>query len=189
MGILGSIGKGLAAIVGEALQDGQDNETARNRQATGNPFAIHLSDAERADLDLGNTKKRNALASAGIDVSGLTEEKIVSEAVALLNGLCAQKLSSRDKPSSVKTDWANLTKTGKVPKKVAESHVIFDWKSGDSTICHLWYGRDLEPYAADVYVWRGNKRHDYTVRTAEGSMAVQHEALYDADKDFNKILY
>lgn len=64
--------------------------------------------------------------------------------------------------------------------------MIFDWKSGDSAICHIWYGRDLEPYAADVCVWRDNKRHDYIghdyiVRTVEGSMAVQHEALYDAD--------
>lgn len=76
-----------------------------------------------------------------------------------------------------------------MPKKVAECHVIFDWKSGDSTICHLWYGRNLEPYAADIYVWKGNKRHDYTVRTTEGSMAVQHEALYDAGKDYKKVLY
>lgn len=189
MGILGSIGKGLVAIVGEALQDGQESEVEKRRRATGNPFAISLSAAERADLDRGNEEKRDVLASVGIDVSGLGEEKIVSEAVALLNELCGQKLSTHDKPSSVKTDWANLTKTGKAPKKVAECHVIFDWKSGDSTICHLWYGRDLEPYAADVYVWKGNKRRDYTVRTVEGSMAVQHEALYDAGKDFKKVLY
>lgn len=67
--------------------------------------------------------------------------------------------------------------------------MVFDWKSGDGTICHFWYGCDLEPYAADVYVCKGNKRHDYTVRTDEGSMAVQREALYDADKDFKKALY
>lgn len=67
--------------------------------------------------------------------------------------------------------------------------MIFDWKSGDSTICHIWYRRDLEPYAADVYVWRGTKRHDYIVRTVESSMVVQHEALYDADKGFRKVLY
>lgn len=189
MGIFGSIGKGLVAIVGEALQDAQESEVERRRRAMGNPLAIPLSDAERASLNRGNAEKRDALASVGIDVSGLSEEKIVSEAVALLNELCGQKLSSRSKPTSVKTDWANLTKTGKAPKKVAESHVIFDWKGGDSTLCHLWYGRDLEPYAADVYVWKGNRRHDYTVRTVEGSMAVQHEALYDAGKDFKKVLY
>lgn len=189
MGILGSIGKGLVAIVGDALIDGQESEVEKHRRATGNPFAIPLSAAERADLDHGNEEKRNVLASVGIDVSGLGEEKIVSEAATLLNELCGQKLSAYDKPSSIKTDWANLTKTGKAPKKVAECHVIFDWKSGDSIICHLWYGRDLEPYAADVYVWKGNKRHDYTVRTVESSMAVQHEALYDAGKDFKKVLY
>ena len=189
MGILGSIGKGLAAIVGEALQNGQSGEVERRRRATGNPFAMPLSDTEKANLKLGNEEKEKALSSMGVEVSLLSEGKIVSESVSLLNGLCGQKLTSRDKPSSVKTDWANLTKTGKVPKKVAESHVIFDKKNGDSTICHLWYGRDLEPYAADVYVWKGDNRHDYTVRTVEGSMTVQHEALYDAGKDFKKILY
>jgi hypothetical protein len=35
----------------------------------------------------------------GIDVFGLSKEKIVSEAVALLNKLCGQKLSSQNKPS------------------------------------------------------------------------------------------
>ena len=189
MGILRSIGKGLVAIVGEARQDGQESGVKKRGRATANPFAVSLSNAERASLDCGNAEKRSALASGGVDVFGLSKEKIVFEAVALLNELCGQKLSSQNKPSSVKTDWANLTKTGKTPKKVAECHVIFDWKSGDSTICHIWYGRDLEPYAADVYVWRGNKRHDYIVRTVEGSMVVQHEALYDADKDFRKVLY
>ena len=189
MGIFGSIGKGLAAIVGEALQDSQEGDVEKHRRVAGNPLAIPLSATERSNLDHGNAEKKRALASEGVDVSGLSEEKVVSEAISLLNELCGQRLSSRDKPSSVKTDWTNITKTGKVPKKVAECHVIFDWKSGDSTICHLWYGRNLEPYAADIYVWKGNKRHDYTVRTTEGSMAVQHEALYDAGKDYKKVLY
>ena len=155
-----------------ARQDGQESKAKKRGRATANPFAVPLSNAERASLDCGNAEKRNALASGGVDVFRLSKEKIVSEAVALLNELCGQKLSSQNKPSSVKTDWANLTKTGKTPKKVAECHVIFDWKSGDSTICHIWYGRDLGPYATDVYVWRGNKRHDYIVRTVKGSMVV-----------------
>ena len=135
---------------GEARRPGERSEEAPTSHAQP-PFAVPLSNAERASLDCGNAEKRNALVSGGVDVFRLSKEKIVSEAVALLNELYGQKLSSQNKPSSVKTDWANLTKTGKTPKKVAECHVIFDWKSGDSTICHIWYGRDLEPYAADVY--------------------------------------
>ena len=83
MGILGSIDKGSVAIAGEP-------------RAT---FAVPLSNAERASLDCGSAEKRNALASVGIDVFGLSKEKIVSEAVALLNKLCGQKLSSQNKPS------------------------------------------------------------------------------------------
>ena len=64
-------------------------------RATGNPFAVPLSNAERASLACGNAEKRNALASVGVDVFGLSREKIVSEAVTLLNELCGQKLSSQ----------------------------------------------------------------------------------------------
>ena len=145
MGILRSIGKGLVAIVGEARQDGQESEVKKRGRATANPFAVPLSNAERASLDCGNAEKRSALASGGVDVFGLSKEKIVSEAVALLNELCRQKLSSQNKPSSVKTDWANLTKTGKTPKKVAECYVIFDLKSGDSTICTSGTGATSSP--------------------------------------------
>lgn len=177
MGILGSIGKGLAAIVGEALQDGQSGEAERRWRATGNPFAVPLSDTEKANLKLGNEEKEKALSSMGVEISLLSEGKIVSESVSLLNGLCGQKLTSRDKPSSVKNRLGEPHEDWQGSEEGGESHVIFDKKNGDSTICHLWYGRDLEPYAADVYVWKGDNRHDYTVRTVEGSMTVQHEAF------------
>ncbi|WP_333644513.1 hypothetical protein, partial [Parolsenella catena] len=73
MGILGSIGKGLAAIVGEALQDGQSGEAERRRRATGNPFAMPLSDTEKANLKLGNEEKEKALSSMGVEISLLSE--------------------------------------------------------------------------------------------------------------------
>lgn len=95
MGILGSIGKGLVAMVGETMQDGQESEVKKRERGTANPFAVPLSNAERASLDCDNAEKRNALASGGVDVFGLSKEKIVSEAVALLNELCGQKLSSQ----------------------------------------------------------------------------------------------
>ena len=87
MGIFGSIGKGLAAIVGEALQDSQEGDVEKRRRVAGNPLAIPLSAAERSNLDHGNAEKKRALASAGVDVSGLSEEKVVSEAISLLNEL------------------------------------------------------------------------------------------------------
>ena len=98
MGILGSIGKGLVAIAGEARQDGQESEVKKHGRATANPFAVPLSNAERASLDCGNAEKRNAVTSGGVDVFGLSKEKIVSEAVALLNELCGQKLSPKTSP-------------------------------------------------------------------------------------------
>lgn len=188
MGIFGSIGKGLLAIAEGARQDDQDGEVERCRRDAGNPLAMPLSDSEGASLALGNREKKDVLASAGVEVSRLSKKGIAADAVELLNGLCGQQIASSDRPSRITVDWENLTKAGKVPKRVAKGHVIFDWKDGGSTICHLWYGRDLKPYAADVYVWEG-QRHDYTVRTVGGSMVVQHEALYDARKDFKQILY
>ena len=47
MGIFGSIGKGLAAIVGEALQDRQEGDVEKRRRVAGNPLAIPLSAAEK----------------------------------------------------------------------------------------------------------------------------------------------
>lgn len=87
------------------------------------------------------------------------------------------------KPTEIETRWMNLTKTGKVPKKVAEGSVVFDWDDGDSVIAHVWYLASLEPYAADVYVWRGHKCHEFYVRTKNGEMFVDHGGLNDVATD------
>ncbi len=94
MGIFGSIGKGLLAIAGGARQDGQEGEIERCRRDAGNPFAMPLSDSERASLALGNREKKDALASAGVEVSRLSKKKIVTDAVELLNG-CVGSRSPR----------------------------------------------------------------------------------------------
>ena len=63
---------------------------------------------------------------------------------------------------------------------------LFEWPGGDSVIAHVWYLASLEPYAADVYVWRGHDRHEYYVRTRGGEMVVDHEGVSDMDTGYRE---
>lgn len=134
----------------------------------------------------GNIAKREALRGAGVDVDGLTEDVITSDAVAIANRLCGAKIRANKRPERVEPQWENLTKTGKVPKKVAEGFALFEWPGGDSVIAHVWYLASLEPYAADVYVWRGHDCHEYYVRTRGGEMVVDHEGVSDMDTGYRE---
>lgn len=179
MGLLDSIVRAVAGSAGRKCP----GDVELMRRVSGNPFAMPTSPEQDSKLEDGNELKRAALVGAGVDVSPLTEEKVSSDARAIANGLCGAGIRVDKKPqTSVK--WQNLTKAGKVPKKVAEGLAIFDWKNGDSVIAHVWYTSAMEPYAADVHVWGGSGCHSYTIRTVDGAMAVQHDGVLDTGTDY-----
>ncbi len=192
MGIAKSIGRLIGAVSRQVIAESLDNAVGR-ADATFNATAFeHLDmktpDQREADLESGNVAKREALRGVGVDVDSLSEDTILSDALSITNTLCGLKVRANKKPTKVKPCWMNLTKTGKVPKKVSEGLALFDWGNGDSVIVHVWYLASLEPYAADVYSWHGDKCHEYFVRTKGGEMVVDHEGVSDISTGYREFV-
>ena len=68
--------------------------------------------------------------------------------------------------------WCEPTKSGKLPKCVAKTMVVWDFGDDSSMVCHMKHLADAEPYAADVYTWKGVFKTEYTVRVKEGKLAL-----------------
>ena len=179
MGLVKSIVK---VFTGSSVRGG-DGDLERKRHALGNPFAMPTSSKQDAALQNGNAIKRKALKNNGVDVDILTAEKICADALDVANRLCDAKIRSDKRPAQVGVKWQNLTKAGKLPRKVAETTVVFDWQDNKSTIVHVWYLSSFDYYAADVYMWKNSKCKEFTVRTVDGKLSVQHISVYDADSD------
>lgn len=163
-----------------------DSYVNRARKESGNSLAMPLTAQQRAKLDQGESLKRMALQDAGVDVGALTDEKLLDDARTVANKICHAGVRSVKKPERLAITWSNLTKTGKVPKKVAESLVTFEYKNGDFDVIHVWYTKDLSYYAADVYLWKGNDSHRFNIRTVDGELAIQHEGKLDAETGYDE---
>lgn len=192
MGIAKSIGRLIGAVSRQVIAEYLDNAVS-SADVTFDATAFERLDMKtpdhrEADLESGNVAKREALRGAGVDVDSLIEDVILSDALSIANTLCGTKIRANKKPTEVKPCWMNLTKTGRVPKKVAEGFALFDWDNGDSVIAHVWYLASLEPYAADVYVWREDKCHEYSVRTKGGEMVVDHEGVSDISTGYREFV-
>ena len=206
MGFMKALVKGIARTAKETTAENtiekQRRTTANrnpNNHGAGNDSAAFCIKSEPLSGDIiaenhelyleGVIKKMKALGESGVDVFSLTDEKMIEDAIGIANNPCGIKIKACKQPTQVDVHWQNLTKTGKVPKKVAESSVVFDWKSGDSVIVHVWYLASIEPYGADVYLWKGNDRTDFSVRSKNGSLVVEHKAKYNVKTDYREPIF
>lgn len=126
----------------------------------------------KREATIENEHRRRALANGGIDVGLLTDDLLTSNAIAIANGMCHARIRKDAPASRVDFRWGNLTKTGKLPKCVLTAHVIFDYKNGDSVVIRMSYGRNCEPYSADVNIWHSDEQWSYKVRMVDGKLAV-----------------
>lgn len=181
MRLLSAIGKAIIDVVTE-----EPSSEERERRTTGNPCAVSKTPEQETLLRRGDAEKRRALKDAGVCVGRLTANKVTEDAREVANRFCKVRIHDDKKPSQASIKWQNLTKTGKVPKKVAETTVVYDWRSGDSVIVHVWYLSTFEPYAADAYVWLKDGCREYMIRTVDGEMAVQHQGIYSPDTDYRE---
>lgn len=169
-------------------EHGFDDRIATARKESGNPFALPKTPEQERKAAEGNLQRKEILKSSGVKVEKLTKAKMRADALAIANGTCGLRVDENMAPSRLKVDWSNLTKTGKVPKKVAESHVVFDWPDRRSLIVHVWYLATMEPYAADVYAWVCGECKNLTIRTVDGDLAIQHESCLDAESGVRNII-
>lgn len=181
MRLLSAIGKAIIDVVTE-----EPSSAERERRTTGNPCAVPRTPEQETLLRRGDAEKRRALKDAGVCVGRLTASKVTEDAREVANRFCKVRIHDDKKPSQASIKWQNLTKAGKVPKKVAETTVVYDWRSGDSVIVHVWYLSTFEPYAADAYVWLKDGCREYMIRTVDGEMAVQHQGIYNPDTDYRE---
>ena len=126
------------------------------------------TEVERIEAEAEQEARRSAMAALGANVGALTDERLTVDALDVANAMCGAKVRRDKKPSRVERKWSKLTKSGKAPKYIMRSFVIFDYRNGDSVIAHLRYTADATPYAGEFHVWRGDDCRDYRMATIDG---------------------
>lgn len=115
---------------------------------------------------------RRFLSEAGVDVDSFTPERVISDAIALIDSVCPPMQAYRCDLRKSKPDivFSSPTKTGKVPKNVVVAHMFHDEvierpssiegfphrEYGDNLIAHLHYLADGSINMADIYGWHAH---------------------------------
>lgn len=115
--------------------------------------------------------RKRTLKEAGAKVDLLTDEWIVGDARDIVGGPCEIEVRADKEPNRINIEWQPLTKSGKLPKKIANACVIWDYQQGDSVICHIGYTAECEPYTSDVYLWIDGECEEFKLRMKDGVLA------------------
>lgn len=130
---------------------------------------------QQAEYEAAQRKLKETYSKMGVAVSLVSDEAIISDAHDIANSYCKARVRSNAKPSRIVLDWRPLTKSGKVPKCVLKTSVVWDRANGDSVIVHVGYLADIEPYTADVHIWTSGQLDSYKIRVKDGVMRVVDE--------------
>lgn len=116
--------------------------------------------------------RRKDLIEIGTDIELITEEKIVEDAMGIVNELCGADISPQERAERIEIAPQALTKTGKCPKCIAIARCSWRWEESSRTVCHISYLSNAQPFKADVLRLVRNEPVHYTVRTVDGEMQV-----------------
>lgn len=140
---------------------------------------------ESAQMREQNTRLYRArthdLAELGADIKKITKGKIIADAVKIANELCNAKLTPLDSPHRVDMTPCKLTKTGKVPKCIANATASFRWEEPNRVVVDIGYLADATPYKAHILMLsgrNGQKVNHYKARMKDGKLAIVGNEAY-----------
>lgn len=125
---------------------------------------------------------RDALKERGVPVDLLTKKATAEDAFDIANRYCKARIPETLKPERSLIIWSDLTKTGKLPKCVAESTVVWDFESGHNVVAHVKYLADIEPYSSDIYIYTDGGRFDYKLRIVDGELKLVVDGVQPLDQ-------
>lgn len=117
--------------------------------------------------------RRDALAELGAEVDELDRESLIEDALSIARNVCGIPIGDDYEVERVKIDFKPLTKTGKVPKCIGKSTVLFILPRKVEVIVHAEYLSDAVPYKGQVHYWRGNKVIDYVAKIVNGELRAE----------------
>ena len=127
---------------------------------------------QQREYETIQTGLKSAYSKMGVAVSLVSDEAIASDAREIANGLCKARVRIDSIPSRIVVNWRPLAKSGKVPKCVLKTSAVWDKANGDSVIVHVSYLSDIEPYSADVHIWKDGQQHSYKIRVKDGTLRI-----------------
>lgn len=191
MGVLGKIAGAAKraarnSAVAVAYRDGLmfgDDEVVKEGVTVYGPDGAPMGEKElmkaraaaKARRDRDDRKQdllRQLLEVEGVNVDAISPARAVVDSLDIANRLCTARVRDDRVPDRLEVTWSPLTETGRVPKCVARTLVVWDYSGGDSVIVHADWDRDARPYAARVHIWRDGDRYDSKIRTVGGSLVV-----------------
>ena len=158
----------------EAFKEGWREAGANMRREQEEDRALRAAGADaREEIRNINDPCYINLRNRGINVAALTEARCMSDAQQLVEGPCRTVLPARAKPSFRLMCWQPLTSRGKVPKKVLEFRLNYEYPTKRYIGASLGYTADAALYTANVRVGKGDSYTDYFFRMVDGSLKLK----------------
>lgn len=144
-------------------------------------FGKPLTEEEKAEMEEqkrltreGERIRKEKMAAMGIAVDELTQIKVLTDTASILDSFVPgyRRLHMDFHKGDVFIDFCNLTRTGKIPKNVANAqymcNTLPEENPRESLIVNLKYMADMSINMADVYVWRSDIGMGVYVRKVNG---------------------
>lgn len=156
---------GLISSLREAVESrNRTGYYVNDREPTKRELAEMGSRAERGAREYDREQKNRAAAleQLGASVDLLTDEKVVTDALGLINTFAQSgfHIPKSLAPSRSSVTFQKLTKAGNLPKMVAKGQAVFDFSRSKCVVCNIRYLRDGSVCDAKVNEWsEDRKRH------------------------------
>lgn len=158
----------------DAFKEGWREAGANMRREQEEDRALRsLDESEREEMRNLNDPCYVNLRNHGVNVAALTEARCASDALQLIKGPCRAALPVGAKPSFRLMGWQPLTSRGKVPKKVLEFRLNYEYPTRRYIGARLGYTADAALYTANVRVGKGDSYTDYFFRMVDGSFTLK----------------
>ena len=135
----------------DAFKEGWREAGANMRREQEEDRALRsLDESAREEMRNVNDPCYINLRNRGVNVAALTEARCMSDALQLIKGPCRAALPASAKPSFRLMGWQPLTSRGKVPKKVLEFRLNYEYPTRRYIGARLGYTVDAVLYTANV---------------------------------------
>ncbi|WP_305296594.1 hypothetical protein [Parvibacter caecicola] len=189
-------GDGKAAAVARVVSRVAFQDNAPAVSVSG-PDCDYDYEEERRLKEEGFEIRRARIREMGVDVEALDAERVTVDALGILNEFSPEwrKLNLDLDYVQVKTDFPNLTKTGKLPKNVFSATLCADDRKvgyghlSDMAIVSLKYLSDSTVNMADVHLWRNGIRVGYSVRRVQGEFRITSITSTDMRREVDTTIY
>jgi len=143
----------------------------------------------------GREARRNKMAAMGVDVALFSEKLIVDDSLSILSSFIPSIVNANfelDDPG-IDVDFANPTKTGKLPKNVARAHFVCEPPVGASTLkdltVELHYLSNASVNKAEIYLRDQTLTVQISVRRHDDAMQISRISRWDRQRDVFDVLW